>query len=65
MEFEPIAMVKNDVKEMGGRDWDKMDFLCFCSTCPLRFISTASLSLTFSDTMKHHRAVVGHLQLTI
>lgn len=24
MMFEPIAMVKNDVKEMGRRDWDKV-----------------------------------------
>jgi len=24
MTFEPIAMVKNDVKEMGRRDWDKV-----------------------------------------
>jgi hypothetical protein len=34
-----------------------MNFLYLCSPYPLRFVSTACLSLTFSDSMKHYRGV--------
>jgi hypothetical protein len=36
-----------------------MNFLYLCSPYPLRFVSTASLSLNFSDSMKHYRVMVG------
>ena len=36
-----------------------MNFLHLCSSYPLRFVSTACLSLIFSGSMKHYRAGVG------